>query len=244
MPQTAQQTIRLGTIDVTVTRKRVSRVNLRVRRDGSVVVSAPARVPLAQIRAFVESREDWVRSARSQALARQAARAHSLQAGGTTRLLGRTLALSVEKALPSGSAPHATCADGAVVAHVGAADAGPASVDLALQSLWRSTLDDLLPPLLERYEHLMGVRCTGIRLRRMTSRWGSCNVRTGRVTLNLELACHPASSVESVVAHELCHLLEPSHNERFHALMDGFCPWWREARAELNSLPPTRPVLP
>ena len=118
MPQTAQQTIRLGTIDVTVTRKRVSRVNLRVRRDGSVVVSAPARVPLAQIRAFVESREDWVRSARSQALARQAARAHSLQDGGTTRLLGRTLALSVEKDLPSGSAPHATCADGAVVAHV------------------------------------------------------------------------------------------------------------------------------
>jgi predicted metal-dependent hydrolase len=90
----------------------------------------------------------------------------------------------------------------------------------------------------------MGVRCTGVRLRIMTSRWGSCNVRTGRITLNLELACHPASSVESVVAHELCHLLEPSHNARFHALMDGFCPWWRDAKTELNSLPPTRPVLP
>ena len=221
MPKTAQQTIRLGNIDVTVTRKRVSRVNLRVRRDGSVAVSAPARVPLAQVRAFVESREDWVRSARAQALAR-----------------------SGEKDRPSGSAPHATRTAGTVVAHVPRDDAGPANVDLALQTLWRATLQEVLPPLFERYEGQMGVRCTGVLLRIMTSRWGSCNVRTGRITLNLELACHPASSVESVVAHELCHLLEPSHNARFHALMDGFCPWWRDAKAELNSLPPTRPVLP
>lgn len=244
MPKTAQQTIRLGNIDVTVTRKRVSRVNLRVRRDGSVAVSAPARVPLAQVRAFVESREDWVRSARAQALARQAVRAQSLCDGGTTRLLGKTLALSVEKDLPSGSAPHATRTAGTVVAHVPRDDAGPANVDLALQTLWRATLQEVLPPLFERYEGQMGVRCTGVLLRIMTSRWGSCNVRTGRITLNLELACHPASSAESVVAHELCHLLEPSHNARFHALMDGFCPWWRDAKAELNSLPPTRPVLP
>lgn len=244
MPKTAQQTIRLGNIDVTVTRKRVSRVNLRVRRDGSVAVSAPARVPLAQVRAFVESREDWVRSARAQALARQAVRAQSLRDGGTTRLLGKTLALSVEKDLPSGSAPHATRTAGTVVAHVPRDDAGPANVDLALQTLWRATLQEVLPPLFERYEGQMGVRCTGVLLRIMTSRWGSCNVRTGRITLNLELACHPASSAESVVAHELCHLLEPSHNARFHALMDGFCPWWRDAKAELNSLPPTRPVLP
>ena len=229
MPKTAQQTIRLGNIDVTVTRKRVSRVNLRVRRDGSVAVSAPARVPLAQVRAFVESREDWVRSARAQALARQAVRAQSLCDGGTTRLLGKTLALSVEKDLPSGSAPHATRTAGTVVAHVPRDDAGPANVDLALQTLWRATLQEVLPPLFARYEGQMGVRCTGVLLRIMTSRWGSCNVRTGRITLNLELACHPASSAESVVAHELCHLLEPSHNARFHALMDGFCPWWRDA---------------
>ncbi|SDR74957.1 M48 family metallopeptidase [Parafannyhessea umbonata] len=244
MPKTAQQTIRLGNIDVTVTRKRVSRVNLRVRRDGSVAVSAPARVPLAQVRAFVESREDWVRSARAQVLARQAARAQSLRDGGTTRLLGKTLSLSVEKDLPSGSAPYAIHTANAVVAHVPRDDAGPANVDLALQALWRATLQEVLPPLFARYECQMDVRCTGVRLRIMTSRWGSCNVRTGRITLNLELACHPASSVESVVAHELCHLLEPSHNARFHALMDGFCPWWRDAKTELNSLPPTRPVLP
>lgn len=244
MPKTAQQTIRLGNIDVTVTRKRVSRVNLRVRRDGSVAVSAPARVPLAQVRAFVESREDWVRSARAQALARQVARAQSLRDGGTTHLLGKTLSLSVEKDLPSGSAPYAIRTANAVVAHVPRDDAGPANVDLALQTLWRATLQEVLPPLFVRYECQMGVRCTGVRLRIMTSRWGSCNVRTGRITLNLELACHPASSVESVVAHELCHLLEPSHNARFHALMDGFCPWWRDAKTELNSLPPTRPVLP
>lgn len=244
MPKTTQQTIRLGNIDVTVTRKRVSRVNLRVRRDGSVAVSAPARVPLAQVRAFVESREDWVRSARTQALARQAAHAQSLRDGGTTHLLGKTLSLSVEKDLPSGSAPYAIRTANTVVAHVPRDDAGPANVDLALQTLWRATLQEVLPPLFTRYEGQMGVHCTGVRLRIMTSRWGSCNVRTGRITLNLELACHPASSVESVVAHELCHLLEPSHNARFHALMDGFCPWWRDAKTELNSLPPTRPVLP
>ena len=63
----------------------------------------------------------------------------------------------------------------------------------------------------------------------MTSRWGSCNVSTARITLSTHLVHHDPRCLTYVIIHELCHLYEPSHNERFHALMDGFCPDWRES---------------
>lgn len=104
----------------------------------------------------------------------------------------------------------------------------------------KALMAELAPPLVEKYQQLMGVRCTRLRYRRMVSRWGSCNVRTCAITLNTELVHLPRACLESVVVHELCHLLVRPHNADFYALMDAYYPAWREARRILNQNPPRR----
>ena len=81
------------------------------------------------------------------------------------------------------------------------------------------------------------MRVTGYFLQRMETKWGSCNHRAGHIRLNTELVKKPKDLVEYVVVHEMIHLLESTHSERFQALLDKYYPTWREARAELNELP-------
>lgn len=71
----------------------------------------------------------------------------------------------------------------------------------------------------------------------MKTKWGSCNHRSGHIRLNTELVKKPKDLLEYVVIHEMVHLMEPRHSERFVALMNEHYPSWREARAELNELP-------
>ena len=90
----------------------------------------------------------------------------------------------------------------------------------------------LIEPLMEHYSEVIGVTPSSIRYKPMISRWGMCNVKERSICYSTYLLLLPDWCVEHVVVHELCHLLEPSHNARFHALMDKYYPRWREARKE------------
>lgn len=94
----------------------------------------------------------------------------------------------------------------------------------------------LVEPLVERYSGEMGVKPAGISYKAMISRWGVCNVKARTVCFSAYLLLLPEWCVEHVVVHELCHLLEPSHNARFHALMDRYFPRWKEARRETRQI--------
>lgn len=97
-------------------------------------------------------------------------------------------------------------------------------------------LKALVEPMVERYSGEMGVKPAGISYKAMISRWGVCNVKARTVCFSAYLLLLPEWCVEHVVAHELCHLLEPSHNARFHALMDRYFPRWKEARRETRQI--------
>jgi predicted metal-dependent hydrolase len=86
------------------------------------------------------------------------------------------------------------------------------------------------------------VKVTGYFLQRMKTKWGSCNQRVGHIRLNTELVKKPEDLLEYVLVHEMVHLIEPTHSERFIALLEQHYPTWREARAELNELPLTAEV--
>ena len=94
----------------------------------------------------------------------------------------------------------------------------------------------MVAPMIERHAKEMGVSPKRITARTMISRWGMCNVKTGSICLSYYLLLLPEWCVEHVVVHELCHLLEPSHNARFHALMDRYFPRWKEARRETRKI--------
>ena len=102
---------------------------------------------------------------------------------------------------------------------------------------YREKLKESVPSLVAKWESLMGVRVEKLFVQRMKTKWGSCNYRSGNIRLNTELAKKPLECLEYVVVHEMAHLLEPSHNSRFIALMDQFMPNWQLYRDELNRLP-------
>lgn len=245
------RTLEVDGLEVELVRGDVRRVNLRVRPDGSVRLSAPSRVPADELARFVRAHRAWVDGCLERNGLRDRAERERWQDGGALDLLGERVALRVEPAAGRHTQvervagelvvrPHAPRSDD--LGKPGLADWRPAGEELRQLLLpWlKGELREAALPLLERRQEEMGVRCSQLRVRWMSSRWGSCNVRTGAITLNAELALRPEACLDAVVCHELCHLLEPSHGARFYALMDRWCPGWPEARAVLRESPPMR----
>ena len=106
-----------------------------------------------------------------------------------------------------------------------------------MQRWYRQHLRAEVPPLLEKWEPKLGVSVNEVRIKRMKTLWGSCNIGAKRIWLNLELAKKPKSCLAYVLVHEMVHLLERDHNDRFRGLMDKFLPQWRTYRDTLNRAP-------
>lgn len=100
----------------------------------------------------------------------------------------------------------------------------------------KERLEQRVPELLEYWQAKLGVDCTGWRTRKMKTRWGSCNISTGRINLNLVLGALDDSLLEYVVVHELVHLHERYHNRNFYAWLEKMLPDWREREQLLREV--------
>jgi predicted metal-dependent hydrolase len=107
----------------------------------------------------------------------------------------------------------------------------------AIEAWYRNELQKKSLPLIIKWENALGVSINDLGIKKMKTRWGSCNIRAKRVWLNLELARRPLSSLEFIILHELVHLLERNHNARFKALMDRYMPEWRVYNKEIKQFP-------
>ena len=99
---------------------------------------------------------------------------------------------------------------------------------------WLKVVKEATPPLVAKWERIMGVRAGKLAYRNMTSRWGSCQPKTGRICINTRLALYPPECLEYIVVHELCHLIVPGHGPQFKALLDAYLPDWRQRNAKLK----------
>ena len=106
-----------------------------------------------------------------------------------------------------------------------------------LNQFYRQELQQTLIKLLPRWQKKLEVEANSINIKKMKTKWGSCNIEAKRIWLNLELAKKPMECLEYILVHEMVHLLERHHNDRFRSLMDKHLPDWRERRDLLNSLP-------
>ncbi len=106
-----------------------------------------------------------------------------------------------------------------------------------LQSWYRERLREQIPVLLARWEPRVGVKVAEARIKKMKTRWGSCNIQARRIWLNIELVKKPPECLEYILVHEMVHLLERRHNDRFRELMDSAMPAWRFYRDQLNQSP-------
>lgn len=107
-----------------------------------------------------------------------------------------------------------------------------------IMSEWyRKQLKNLIPELVAKWQKVMNIQIVQWQVKQMKTKWGSCNVDQRRIWLNLELAKKPVHCLEYIIVHEMVHLLERNHNERFVAYMDKFLPNWKTLKKELNKLP-------
>ena len=237
----AAQVMRMAGYDVQLTRKRVKNINLRVTPEGAVCVSAPRWLPLSEIEAFVESRSSWIGRAIRRGTSKRERFDLRCDEGSQVVVWGAPLTCRIMGESPG--IGRRTCSfevrDECLSVYVrqDLADEGREASEMRSRLLadWLAT--QVLERARERmplWEDVVGRRCSRIRVREMKTRWGSCNVRTGAITLNAHLAQHDPACLDYVICHELCHLHEPSHNARFHALMDGCYPRWREVRKLLE----------
>ena len=109
--------------------------------------------------------------------------------------------------------------------------------DDVMQQWHRSLLHEVVPGLIRKWESRLGVKVTGYFLQRMKTKWGGCNHHARNIRLNTELVKKPKDLLEYVVVHEMLHLIEPTHSEKFLAILQKHYPTWHEARIELNALP-------
>jgi predicted metal-dependent hydrolase len=231
--------IELDGITIDVVRKRIKHVHLSVHRTRGVRISAPLRASLDAIRLFATSKLDWIRKHQ----ARLQAHAPELRPRYVDRethlVWGSAYSLEV---IEEEAAPSVQVRDAALTLRVrpGADCATRAAV---VGGWYRQQVTAEVPALIRKWEPRLSVAVSGFSVRRMTTRWGTCNVRRRSIRLNAELARKPRECLEYVVVHEMVHLIEPSHNARFTGLLDRFMPEWRHHRAELNqprSVSPSR----
>jgi predicted metal-dependent hydrolase len=227
-------TIQIGELSIQVTKKAVKNVHLSVHPpDGRVTLVAPSATRLEVARAYAISKLGWIRR-QQQTLADQARETPRQFIGRESHYVWgrRYLLIVVERETkPFVALDHRKIT---LTVRPGSDQA----IRRKVMHAWHKTLlHKTIPPLLEEWSAKLGVRVAGYYLQRMKTRWGSCNHGARHVRFNTELVKKPKDLLVYVVIHELAHLIEPTHSERFVAILQANCPHWREARKELNELP-------
>jgi hypothetical protein len=220
---------------VDVVRKDIKNLHLAVYPpDGRVRVAAPLLIDNEAVRLAVISKLAWIK--RQQALFqgqdRQSAREYVSREShyywGDRYLLN----VAYHDAPPQVVVRNKTTLDLFVREGSDAAQR-----ERVLQEWYRQQLKAAIPPLIAKWEPIIGEGVAEWRVKRMKTRWGTCTIEARRIWLNLELVKKPPNCLEYIVVHEMVHLLERHHNERFVAYMDKFMPQWRLFRDELNQAP-------
>jgi len=228
------ETIRLGDIVIAMTRKNIKNVHLSVHPPhGRVSLVAPTATRLEVARAYAISKLGWIRDqqARMRSQARETPRRFVTRE--SHYLWGRRFLLSVVEA----EAKPAVRLSHRKITLAVRPGSGQEKREVVMSDWHRALLHEVVPAIIRKWEKRLGVRVSGYFLQRMKTKWGGCNHRAGTIRLNTELVKKPKDLLEYVVVHEMLHLVEPTHSERFMTLLARHYPSWREARAELNELP-------
>lgn len=231
---TETESIQLGDIVIAVNRKAVKHVHLSVHPPlGHVTLVAPTATRLEVARAYAISKLGWIRDQQAKLLAQRRETPRQFIERETHYLWGRRYLLSIAEK----DAKPAVTRDHRRIKLTVRPGSTPARREAVMDAWHRTLLHQAVPALIDKWEAKLGVKVGGYYLQRMKTRWGSCNHRAGNIRLNTELAKKPRDLLEYVVVHEMLHLVEPTHNACFVALLQQHYPTWREARAELNDLP-------
>lgn len=225
--------ITVSGIKVEVVRKDIKNLHLGVYPpQGRVRVAAPLVISDEAVRLAVIDKLGWIKRQKAKFAEQPRQSQREMVNGESHYFLGQRYRLRVHEF----DAPARVAVRGIASLDLFVRPGASAAQREAVLLRWyREQLKALIPPLLEKWQPIIGVQVKHWGIKKMKTKWGSCNPMAQRVWLNLELAKKPVLCLEYIVVHELVHLLERNHSDRFTALVDGFMPNWRVCRDTLNS---------
>jgi predicted metal-dependent hydrolase len=231
---TASAYLTVSGINVDVVYKDIKNLHIGVYPPvGRVRVAAPQRLDDDQVRLALVQRLPWINRQRKRLQAAERQSLREMITGESHYVWGRRYRLKV---LQRPGRSHVELDGGRLVLYV-PEDSSTEQRRELLNGWYREQLRAAVPDIIAKWEPKMGVNVPRWTIRRMKTKWGSCNRETGHIWCNVELAKKHPEAVEYVVVHEMAHLLERGHGKRFIKLMDGFMPDWRARRDQLNGAP-------
>ncbi len=225
------QQIELGDICLDVVQKDIKNMYLTIHPPtGRARISAPLRMDLDTIRVFAISKLSWIRKHQEKFRNQPREAPREYITGESHYYLGRRYLLRVieHNAPPKVALKHETM-EIYIRPNTGVEKRGK-----ILDEWYRQRLKEIIPGIIAKYEKIMKVKVDEFGIRKMKTKWGSCNIKARRIWLNLELAKKGRYYIEYIIVHEMVHLLERRHNDRFMTYMDRFIPQWRFLKEELN----------
>jgi predicted metal-dependent hydrolase len=226
--------INLGNLTVDVVFKDIKNIHLSVYPpDGKVRISAPTRMNLDTVRVFAISKLSWIKQQQEKLRSQDRETPREYLDRESHYVWGKRYLLKV---MEGNAALGIELKHNAMVLRV-RPGTDEEKKQAMVESWYREQLKVAAADLIARWEPLIGVKAEAFFVQRMKTKWGSCNPINRSIRLNTELTKKPPECLEYIVVHEMVHLLEPTHNARFVALMERFMPNWRIFREQLNQLP-------
>ncbi|HHX62165.1 MAG TPA: M48 family metallopeptidase [Epulopiscium sp.] len=229
------KTIIIEDIEINITKKKIKNINLSVRApNGEVRVSAPLKTTDKVIKELVISKLPWIKKHQARFKDQEKAIKNKYVSGESLILFGEEYKINLIY-IDKNPATVELRDEGYVDLYV-KEEMTKEQRAKVLKEWKRQELKRRIPPLIEKWEKTMGVEVEAFGVKQMKTRWGTCNVVARRIWINLELAKKSPACLEYIVVHEMVHLLERSHNDKFKAYMDQFLPNWKTIKAELNNI--------
>jgi predicted metal-dependent hydrolase len=224
----------LGDITVEVVFKDIKNIHLSVHPPtGRVSISAPIRMRFDTIRVFAISKIGWIKQQQQKLRKQERETPREYLDRESHYVWGKRYLLTVSE---NDQAPSVELKHSRMHLRVRPGTDGGRR-HAVVESWYREQIKNAVPPLIAKWEPLLGVKVARFFVQRMKTKWGSCTPGASHIRLNTELAKKPSECLEYIVVHEMAHLLEPTHNARFRELMDRFMPKWLFYLDRLNRLP-------
>lgn len=232
---TRQSYIEVRGLPIEVVRKDIKNLHVGVYPpQGRVRVAAPLRINDEAVRLAIISRLSWIRRQQAHFTDQERQSQREFVNGESHYFQGRRYRLSIVEYEGS---PYIRLSNNRTIQLFARGQADRNRDEEVFRQWYRQTIRKQIPRLLAKWEAKVGVNVDEVRIRRMKTRWGSCNAPARRIWLNLELAKKSPMCLEYILVHEMVHILERRHSERFRSLMDTVMPNWRLFREELNRAP-------
>lgn len=232
---TSRCQIEVSGIAVQIVRKNIKNLHVGVYPpDGRVRVAAPLQLNDDAVRIALVTRLGWIKRQRSKFNEQERQSRREMVSGETHYFSGRPFRLKV---IERDGPQHVRVLNNQWLELSARPGATALEKEHVLVKWYRDSLREAIPPLLQEWENRIGVHVNDWRIRKMKTRWGGCNAEQGCMWLNLELAKKPSRCLEYIIVHEMVHLIERHHNERFAVLMNQFLPQWQLYKDELNRHP-------